>query len=255
MLGGVAGLAFTAAERRFRRALAAAAGLPAERFERPGTVVVPTPARSGSGVAAAYRVGELTLVWCDPAVEGRVAGLADPRWSFPVERLEGWAAGQQAEFVGGAWSHLVDRAMLASPAIPPGAGLRLLDRTDPTDRAHLAGLLDACDPDDVEVAEVAMDDLDHLIVGAFGGDGPLAGMASERPWEHDRRFGDIAVLVHPGHRGAGIGRAVVARLCREDFRRHRLPLYRCNWDRTASRRLALSLGFAEVLSLAAVRFG
>ena len=52
----------------------------------------------------------------------------------------------------------------------------------------------------------------------------------------------------------GLGRSVVAGVSREMFGSATLPLYRCNWDRTPSRRLALSLGFREVLSLAAVRF-
>lgn len=245
---------FPEIQRRFRSRLAAAMGIDPSLFQKPGTIVAASPDREGSRLVSAFAVAEATILWCDPLVADRVASLSDEGQSFPIGEMEAWASAHGAEYVGGARSHLIGPELLASPPLAPGYRRRFLDGDDPGDLAVLTGLLEECDEDDVDAIDLDLDDLDRLLIGVFDAGGHMAGMASERPWDHDGAFADIAVLVHPGHRRLGIGAAAVARVCDEDFALGRMPLYRCNWDREASRRLALSLGFIEVLSLAAIRF-
>jgi hypothetical protein len=245
---------FPSIEARFRAVTARAMGIDPVRFASPGTLVIPAADREGSAMAALYRIGELTVAWCDPAVAEHLVGIASQTESFPHDGIEQWAADLAAEYVGGAWSHLGSADMLATPEPPPGYDLRVLDREDAADRTLIEGLIDVCGEDDLEASEIAMDDLDPLIIGITG-EGRLAGLASARPWDHDAEMGDIGVLVRPDQRVRGLGSAAVGRLNTALFDQGSLPLYRCNFDRLASRGLALSLGFREVSALAAVRFG
>jgi hypothetical protein len=237
---------------RYRVALAAHAGIDPGMFDRPGSTIAPVEDRTGTGTASAYRVGVRTLVYCDPEVADRVSSLADADTTVEVTMLSAWAGTHGADFIGGAWHHLAGREMLADTATPDGATMSVLDR----DRDHglIAGLVARCDPNDVEEAEVELDNLDPVIVGLLDGTGRIGAYAGEHPWELDAGFADIGVLTRPDLRRIGWGSAAVAALCRLTFEQGRLPLYRCNWDRAGSRRLALALGFVEVASLAAVRF-
>jgi GNAT superfamily N-acetyltransferase len=199
-------------------------------------------------------VGSFTIVWADPGVVGTVRSLESDTAAFPVEGVRDWATDRGAEYLGGAYGHLIGRGMIAPSPVPPGTVLLEIDRDDEGHRALIRDLTAGCDADDIDAAEVEMDDLDPVIVGLIDGGGRLVGMAGERPWRLDPGFGDIGVLVRPDGRRRGHGRAAVAALCRWDFENGRLPLYRCTWDRAASRRLALSVGFRQVSNLAAVRF-
>jgi len=245
---------FADVEQRFLAAIAMAAGIDPVRINRPGTVIAPAADREGTGIAALYRLGDLSMVWCDPAVADRVAGLADSSATFSVDSLEAWAAVNGAVFIGGAWSHLIDDAGLVDPEMIEGHTFRLLDGEADGDRALIEGLVAVCGEDDAEYAEIDMDGLDPLLAGLIDGTGELVGFAGGLPWENDEAFWDIGVLSHVEHRSRGLGRSVVTGISREILSRGHLPLYRCNWDRIPSRRLALSVGFREVLSLAAVRF-
>ncbi|MCB2224841.1 MAG: hypothetical protein KQH83_11795 [Actinobacteria bacterium] len=239
---------------RFRAALAAAGGFDAGRFDRPGTLVVPQASREGTRVVSVHAFGAAAVAWCDPGLADAAAALASETETFDPAGLAAWAAPRGGEFVGGAWSHLTAPSLLAGPPEPDGCTVAPLDRDDPGDRGRIAALVEACGEDDAEEAEIHLDDLDPLILGVAEPGGTLAGLAGERPWDLDAGTADIAVLTRPDARGRGVGGAAVAAVCREDFRLGRLPLYRCNWDNAPSRALALSLGFVEVLSLAAVRF-
>jgi hypothetical protein len=184
----------------------------------------------------------------------RVEGLASETDSFPVEALEGWAAANGATFLGGAWSFLLPPGRLGRCVPPAGGGLVHLNRDHASDWALIKALVDTSDPDDLEAADITMDALAPQIIGLTDGEGRLAAFASEQPWEYAPEFGDIAVLVRADKRNGGWGRAVVSTLCRDLLERGRLPLYRCNWGREPSRRLALAVGFRQNTSLAALRF-
>jgi RimJ/RimL family protein N-acetyltransferase len=54
---------------------------------------------------------------------------------------------------------------------------------------------------------------------------------------------DIGVLTHPAFRRRGLGRAVVAAICRWCGTRAVLPLYRCDAENAGSRGVAQAVGF------------
>ncbi len=132
---------FPSIETRFRAVLAASMELSPERFASPGTLVVPATDREGSAVVVFYRIGELTVAWCDPAVADHLADVSHPSESFSIEEVEAWAGQQGAEFVGGAWSHLAAADMLTQPQPPSGFDVRALYREDAADRSLIQGLI------------------------------------------------------------------------------------------------------------------
>ncbi len=126
------------------------------------------------------------------------------------------------------------------------------DRAVDADVATITELIEASDPDDVDDAEIELDDLDPMIVGLVDGQGRMGSYASGRWWDGDQLFDDIGVLTRTDVRGRGWGSAAVAAFCRASLDAGRLPLYRCNRSNTGSRALALSVGFRESFSLLAV---
>jgi hypothetical protein len=241
-------------EQRYRAGFARYAGVDAAVFEHPGTTVAPVDDRRGTGGASAYAIGAHTIVYCDPVVVDRVGELRDPDRSLPVDAVADWAATHGAELIGGGWNHLSDETMLTPVDPPRGATIAMLEREQPADRELIRALVEVTDPDEADEADLALDNLDPFIVALLDGDVGIGAYASERPSDHDEAFADIAILTRHDKRHQGWGSAAVSTLCRHVFDRGRFPLYRCNWDNTESRLLALSLGFVEVASLAAIRF-
>lgn len=240
--------------RRYFAAIASAVGIDLRVFEDPGTTVAASDERRGRGTAVVNQIGPHSLVWCDPAVVSRVQALASDSVAFPPDAVEAWAPSVGATFVGGARSLLADTAMLEVVDPPDESTPVGLDPDEASARSLIAALLDASDPADVDAAEMDLEALDRHVVGLLDEAGSLGAIASERPWEYDGQFGDIGVLVHPDRRRGGWGRAAVSILAHQVLAEGRFPLYRCNWDREPSHRLALSLGFRQATELAAAHF-
>ncbi len=239
-------------QRKHLAAIAAACGLPLERFETAQTLCVTEEARTDSGMAVAYHVGRPTIIRVDPALAEQVGALVDPTTSISSSDFASWAERRGWNVIGGGDQHLITSSDLVIKPMPEAAQLIELDRTNDADRTLISTLLDENDPDDVDEAEFDLDDLDPHILGLVDGDGRLNSMVSGRFWEEDEDFDDIGILTHERVRGQGWGAAAVSAFCVASFDRGRVPLYRCDWSRTASKALAMSLGFQLVGQVSAV---
>ncbi len=228
------------------------AGIDAEVAATAQTIVRAEHDRIDSAMAVAYLIGQATVIRCDPALAGDLAGIASDSVSTSSESFEAWAIKRGWEFIDGNDQHVVAPEVLQPRPLPIGATRCELDRDNAEHRALLGALFERNDPEDVDEAEFELDDLDPHIVGLLDGDGELRAVASGRVWDADPDFDDIGVLTDEPVRGQGWGAAVVSDFCEASFARGRLPLYRCNWSRTASKALALSLGFEANMRLSAV---
>jgi len=236
----------------YETAVLASMDLTLDQADRPQTLLRVEADRAGSGLAVAYHVRSTTVIRSDPALATDIEELADPTKAIDSDGFEHWATERGWRFVDGGDHHLVDRAGLVAVSAPSSARLGELDRDSVEDRRVIGALLARSDADDVEEAEFALDDLDPHILGLFGDDDELRAMVSGRVWDVDESFDDIGILVDDDFRGHGWGSAAVAAFCQASFDRGRLPLYRCGWSRTASKALALSLGFVLVGQVSAV---
>jgi GNAT superfamily N-acetyltransferase len=233
------------------QALTVAAGRMLGRELGAGTTVVADGGREGSDVAVAYPLGDRTIVWCAPALGER------------LRPLNGRVALGNDEFVarsselGGVCSGAGRQRVLPRPApdaTVDSSRLVVVDRDDPDDRRLVAAFVDRCAHDDLDEAELDMDELDEAIVGVLDPAGALASYASARPWRFDARFDDIAVITRPDQRGRGLGTEAVAALCRRRQRIGRMMFYNCDVDNLGSNRLAEVLGFQQVCTVTAVSF-
>jgi len=244
---------FREIEHHLRAGLAGYGCVEATLFDGPGTTIAPVEDREGTRRASTYQIGVHTVVYCDPAVADLVRSLVDATESFRPSELAGWAKTQGFEFEGGGWIHVADASMLRSVDLPEGASVSVLDGEDATHRARIGDLIATVGPAEADEADLDLDNLDPLIVALVDREGRIGAYASERPFEYGEGFADIAIATRPDLRGKRWGSAAVTALCQHIFDRGRLPLYRCSWDNMGSRRLALSLGFVETVTLAAMR--
>lgn len=115
------------------------------------------------------------------------------------------------------------------------------------DEPALEALERACDPVEWEHGGSG---LDQECSGAFVG-GELAALAGYEVW--GGAIAHISVVTHPGHRGRGLGRSVVAHLAARAIAAGLLPQYRTLESNAPSIRIAQELGFESYATSIAIR--
>jgi GNAT superfamily N-acetyltransferase len=223
-----------------------------------GTTLVPAADRVGTGIAACYRFGDRSAVWCDPAALDRLAPFAG---SHPVSAHDFVA---QAMEVGAERRGIGMNRVLDGPVVDPQIDLgtltiRSLDPEVASDVALIAALRSAVSDDDADEADLDLDHLDPHIVAVVE---PAAGERHERllAWAgaraaHAIPFDDIGVITHPAARHRGLGLACVHRLVEGRQSSGTPSMYRCEAMNHGSGRIAERLGFDLVQVVGAVTFG
>jgi GNAT superfamily N-acetyltransferase len=112
------------------------------------------------------------------------------------------------------------------------------------DDMHLRSLYAACTEEELDAAAICVEEPDPVIYGLFDG-GQLVAYASHCYW--DNVIADIGVLIHPGYRGRGLGKAVVSDLCEWCIRNDIVSMYRVFSDHIHSRRIPEALGFKQLV--------
>ncbi len=237
--------------RRYRGAVREAAARELGRELAPGTTVVPSLARAGSSSAVAYPLGDRTVIWCSPAIAPRIDSLRRP------DALTGDEFREAAESLGGAFVGVgLHRVLSGAPAAIRDDRCRPveLSRDVPADRALLAAFMDECSADDLDEAELDLDELDPAILVLVDENGSIASYASGRAWRLDADFDDVAVLTHPEHRGRRLGAVAVAEFARRRRAVGRMLFYNHDVENRGSKRVADLVGFEVVATVVAVGF-
>lgn len=221
-----------------------------------GTIVVGATDREDSTTAVAYPLGDRTIVWCSPAIATRLAALDQPH-AMTVDEFIAAAEELGATFFASGRARVMTTAPndVRSDALHADYDLVELDRDVAADRELLATFVAECSADDLDEAELDMDELDPAILVALAPDGSIASYASGRHWWLDADFDDIAVLTHPDHRGRRLGAFTVAEYVRRRQAGGRLMFYNCDVANLGSNRVAEAVGFELMVTVAAVRFG
>lgn len=242
---------------RFVDSFAAQVGVASSVLDEPGTTVVATEHRAGSGAVACYRIGRRLVAWCDPGVLDHLAPLA----AAGAAAADVLPPGAVTDLLAAAgFVHEADADMcvpaIAPPAlaVPDGYHQRWLSADDAAHVDLVRAFTGRSDP--AEVEEAALDDLEHFAETAIDvlvDDGPdgehVVAYASAAAWTWDPVLADIGVLVDRAHRGRGLARFVVAECTAALLRDGRVPLYRHEHANLGSARVARSVGFAPVTTL------
>lgn len=256
---------------RFRSDWLGGRGLDSGLAGVPGLSVVPEASRAENRVASLYVVGARQVVLCAPADAALIETFAT--WTGPTEVPERFA--HESEYIGDtsaavvlrtwvAWGHSLGAEYLGSGVNrvrevdpeptdrPPAYPVVAADRDDPNDFAKIAALVDQCSEDDVDDAEIDLDELDSLIYCAEV-DGAFVAYASARPFEMAPRWWDIGVLTHADHRRKGLSVACTRRVIDGVRAAGDEPLYRHNVQNESSGAVATALGFEPAMTLAAMK--
>lgn len=215
----------------------------------PGTTVLPSPRRADSAVALAYAFASHTVLWCDPALAADLDPLADRTVSLSLSAFDTWATAMGWTPFGHSAMHLLPASGVRRRDRVPSAvadRFRSVDAADPVDRALIEAFVQTLPEDDREEADLDGDEFDDHITVIVDDHG-IAAYASQKPFDHAVRFGDIAVATRPDRRGQGLGTAVVARLCDEIAAVGLVPLYRRDPRNDGSVGLCAALGFVPVV--------
>lgn len=238
-------------EREFLEARSIDLGIAVDLLDRPGTTIAPDDERSGSKRVACYQIGQHAVLACDPAIVSDLAVLQHGETSLSDAGFRSWGTALGAEIIGDA---VMRTQKAALPSLDVPGTVHMLDWSRPADVERMLTFVDAADADDLDEAEVAMDDLDDQAVALLGADGAIMAYASSRAYEEAPAFGDIGVLVSADARRGGWGRAVVATLITDVLEPAGvIPLYRCSTENLGSFGLSSALGFESVLSLSMVQ--
>jgi RimJ/RimL family protein N-acetyltransferase len=220
--------------------------LPANSFGRPGTTAYADEAFVDSLEITITHIGERAVLRFDPALESRLR-LADgleTRATGAAELIDAQTDGLRFDQGPGGLYLYLDAAAF-EPFVPPGnPETRLIDpvKEDAVLRAFYA----ACSEEDLDEAEIYVDEPDPVIFGVFM-DGRMVGYSSHRIWGDN--IADIGVLTHPDYRGRGLGKGAVSALCEWHFANGVLPMYRVGGANHNSQRVALGLGFTLMVEI------
>ena len=136
--------------------------------------------------------------------------------------------------------HFLDSSDFTPFRIKKGITARQVDPQTGDDT--LRAFYGECSAEDLDEAEIYVDEPDPVIFGLFENEQMVA-YASHRYW--DGVIADIGVLVHPGFRSRGLGKAVVSRICEWCIQNDVIPMYRVFDGNAHSSRIPAALGFKE----------
>jgi hypothetical protein len=224
---------------------------PAERFEQPGSLIIPDESFQDTGSVNIYHVGKCAFVRMDPAVCAQLQ--LHPRQELPsnltlpelkaILRL-GMRHTAEVNLVGiGSYFYLDPHNFKPTVNSHPSTLVHL----DPqADAGLIADLCQDCPPADVEDAEISPEEPDAVIFGHLL-DGKLISYAGFRYW--DEIFADIGVLTRPDQRGQHLAMAGTSRLCEWLIQHDLIPMYRVLTTNLASRKIPEALGFSRFVEI------
>ncbi|MBT3189017.1 MAG: GNAT family N-acetyltransferase [Anaerolineae bacterium] len=213
-------------------------------FVHSGTLVIKEKELAGTGKFILYHIGKMSIVRVDPTL-AKQAGLPDGYdrdfGSLTVNRLQELLPVELE-------STLLDSYLDPDDFECFTAGeeftTRQLDLEN--DKAYLLRLYETCTEDDLDAADIIIEEPDPIIFGIFAGSKMVA-YASHRYW--DDVIADIGVLIHPKYRSRGLGKAVVSTLCEWCIQNDIVPMYRVFTDHVHSRRIPEAIGVKDLVAI------
>ena len=223
-----------------------------EDFDHAGTLVIKEEQLDETRKTHIYHIDRMSIVRAAPALV-KQAGLPDGYdrdfGSLTVDKLKGLIAeGDQVELESTFLDCYLDPQDFSPFTVGRDFSTRRLHAEN--DNSILLGLYGACSEEELDAADINIEEPDPVIYGIFAG-GQLVAYASHRYW--DDVIADMGVLVHPGYRGRGFGKAVVSALCEWCIGNRIVSMYRVFQNHSHSLRLAHTLGFKELVVIETVK--
>ena len=223
-----------------------------EDFDHIGTKIINEEELTDTGRIILYHIDNMSVIRVSPSLTKRMGlqdGYTRDSVSLTVNELRPLVETRCQIIVESTLldCYLDPKDFKSFPATDDFTTRRLYPEND---NAYLLSLYDACTEEDLDEAEIYVDDPDPVIFGLFD-DEHLAAYASHRYW--DETIADIGVLVHPDYRSQGLGKAVVSALCEWCIENEVVPMYRVFDDHNHSLRIPQSLGFKDLVIIESLK--
>ncbi len=110
----------------------------------------------------------------------------------------------------------------------------------PVDHKAIQAFIDINSAEDIDDAEVYLDDPDEEIRMVYNGNQPVVYAGYRR---YEKNMGDVGILVHPDHRRKGLGIAAVIETTKACLDNNIIPFYKTSSDNTGSKSIAQNMGY------------
>jgi RimJ/RimL family protein N-acetyltransferase len=213
-----------------------------EEFTHPGTLVIQEKELAETGKAHLYRIDQLSLLRIDPCLAeqaGLPEGYHPDMGALTVGTLQ---ASLRADLASTFLDYFLDPQDFKCFPAPENFITRRLHAEQ--DKPQLHDLYAACTEEELDLADIHVEEPDPVMYGMFAGE-HLVAYAGHRYW--DDVIADMGVLIHPDYRGQGLGKAIVSALCEWCLQNDVIPMYRVFSYNVHSCRLAESLGFKALV--------
>lgn len=217
-----------------------------------GSTLTAPDSLAGSGLVIVTAAERHRVVWCDPALRARVAGVVDPRSAPEPEQITAGVRDLGGTLVGRSVLHVLHRRGLRDPGLPEGASV--LDDDLAAVGPQIDELRGAATAREIDEGGFGHDERSARVTVVTDPVGEVVSGVVRRAARMSATFVDLGVLTHPGRREEGWGSGALAAAARTVFDAGALPLYRCEAGNETSLSLGLRLGFRRAAELDVVRF-
>jgi hypothetical protein len=208
-------------------------------LDRAGSAVVPRGHLAGSGAIHLTHIWARSFAELDPSLHeefGQALLVIAKDQPLTAALIEGVIPPTRVLSVDhGLIFHLEPRRLVDHIPNPPFERRPL----EGSDASALLELFDACQPNEVDDAFVAVDH--EIAFGVFEGRRLVAAGSGYRR----NGFMDLGEITHPAYRGRRLAPAIVAALSQQAMGRQITPQYRCDVTNTSSSRVAEVCGFTR----------
>jgi len=220
-------------------------GLDPQELEQPGARVVPHCGLGDYAGAWIFWRDDTLLLSTPPDLvdETRAALQATMDMLREPERLAGIFSDRAERMIGPAYQGYLDPAEFR-PHQSAGAS------AVPVDEHLVHGLRTACDPEEWSHAGIEPERPEPCF--GYLIDNRLVALAQNAFWSEATV--SPGIIVHPGYRGRGYGKAVLAAAASDALQHDHLVLYQTLLGNTPAVRAASALGFTQFATHLAVRF-
>jgi GNAT superfamily N-acetyltransferase len=230
-------------------------GCDLDLFDTPGTTIVSRDSLRGEGMIYSYQMKRRSVLRVDPVLVPRIEQLVaelGPSTALAPDDFRAFF-GEARVDVEDIYPHFYLDPTGFTP-VPEREEVRFR-RLAQSEYSRLDAFFGACSEQDLENADIWLDEPDPVVFCGFLGDQMVA-YGSHRylaAYGSDRRFGDViadvGVLVHPEFRGMGLGKAVISALSQWCIDHDKIPQYQTNQGHVRSRRIPESLGYTRLFDV------
>jgi GNAT superfamily N-acetyltransferase len=228
---------------------AARFGCAIDEFARSGCRVVVDDQLVGKGKLNIYHIDHTHVVRIAPELANQLAYDPGVTIDLRLTSLEGiqtlLGETYRAEVESTLLDYFLDAVDFVRHAVADDFAVQTIDAE--RDGPMLAELFEACTEEELDEADIILEEPDPVILGLVHG-GKMVAYSSHRYWG-EREIADIGVLIHPEYRGQGLGKTIVAELCKWCISNDVVPMYRVFDDHVVSRKIPVALGFRELIPI------